>query len=125
MRGKTHKTEGYRARESYILSGRPDLSVGEEEDHRDESSNDHCSTTAPSRLAHRTSQDWAKDTAEVCQCVIAPSHELAAIPSRCSTSLQVRGKEHVVERICKAYKEPRKPDQAGRESDPLCYEEAS
>ena len=120
-----HQAERDSACKADILGSGSDLRVAKEEYHRNDSANDHRTTTAPepSGLAHIPGENRTKDTTEIRQSIVAPCRVLAAISGIRASGFQVCWQENVVERIRKTNEQPGKPDQARGEADPFCYKE--
>jgi hypothetical protein len=126
-----------RTGETQVLSGTADLGVAarkvsfrlreshseqwhirEEEDHRDDGTEDHSTTTLEvACIGHQTTQNRAEDTCNVHDRVVAPCSVVAAVSKVRTTRLEVVRQENVVERVGEADEGPAQPYERRAEAE--------
>lgn len=103
-RRNTHQAEINGARKSQILRITPDLRVGEEECHGNESAYDHCPATTPEVFgaAHEACQHRARNPTQVRDGIVAPDLAVSQATELGASCADVDGEEDVEERIGEA-----------------------
>ena len=87
--------ESNQASESQVLRIVPDLSVCEEEYHRDESTDDHGILPAEACRAHPARKNWSGNRTDVGNGIVAPVHGLRGFSKLGTTGGEIGGQEPI------------------------------